>query len=230
MIPLRITDPVNLDLVRPAINLQEHLQNHHPLGTKLTSYVYEAAPLVFGPSITWAAKFLLIDGIYYFFAEGELEDLEVGSYVEAMLKGVRLHVDVTSYPMVQFDLGAFLASLSMAEGVAIGLDSVLAKLPGKREFPTGVTAYTIDKAGPNNGTRITVYDIPAGAMPEAFAPHLHRHGEAFYVAEGEVVDEHGRYPKGQLVVVGSNTFHRPTTVGRTVIVVCWTGGISAQPQ
>ncbi len=229
MSALRLVDPFeDLRSVRPSVNLFELLQRLPP-DTRLTSFVGEAAPGVFGPIQQWTAKFLLIDAIYYFFGEDELEDLAVGEYVEAKLKGVRLVVDTAAYPMAQFDLGGFIGELvvTLAEDE---LAYPLSKLPGRREFPTGVTSYTIDKAGTNNGTRITVYDIPAGAPPEAFAPHLHSHGEAFYVAYGEVVDEHGRYPLGRLVVVGPNTFHRPTTVGRTIIVVMWTGGITSPPQ
>lgn len=225
MPPLRLTEPFPIRQdIRPAINLQEALQGHRTPGTVLTGYLGEAAPGVFGPIQTWTAQFLFIDGVYYFFAEGELEDLAVGDYVEAKLKGVRLVVDTASYPMVQFDLGQFLVDVRN-----VGITEALVRLPGMRTFPTGVTSYSID-ASKDKRTRVIVYDIPDGAPAEAFAPHLHTHGEAFYVVTGCVKDEHGSYNEGRLVVSAPNTFHRPTTVGRTVIVVMWTGGITSPPQ
>lgn len=228
MSPLRLTEPFpNLQDIRSAISLQESLNGHHPPGTALTGYLGEAAPGVFGPAQTWTAKFLFIEGVYYFFFEGELAELAVGDYVEATLEGVRLVVRPASYPMVQFDFAGFFFTMRADFG---NPDQALAGLPGKRTFPTGVTSYTIGKAGPNNGTRIVIYDIPDGAPAEAFAPHLHTHGEMFIVVAGCIRDEHGDYGFGQLVVVGPNTFHRPTAKGRTVIVVAWTGGITSPPE
>lgn len=220
---LRLTDPLeDLSNVRPSINLAELLMRL-PRGTKVTSFVGEALPAVFGPTQTYTCKFLYIDDTYYFGGADWLEDCEVGSYVEISQKNGDLRFDEAPYPMARFDLGTFVLA------ARTNLTAALSQLRGRRQLDTGIVLYDIDKTGPGNGTRILVYDIPNGVNIDAFRPHVHMHGECFYVVEGMITDEHGSYPAGQLVVVGPNTFHTPRAQGRTVIVVMWTGGTTSPP-
>lgn len=216
------TDTRNADT---TLRLSEYLA-HHPSvfgNVGCAEAGYELVAIVENKP----TRFLLVDGIYYIGFDGSdwLDTFEVGDFVEVRLVDRKLKVKLAGYPMAQFDLGYFLSFV-----VGDRIDQALARLHLQpREFDTGVKLYDIAKA-PNKRTRIVIYDIPAGAPPEAFSAHRHIGGEVFYVVCGEVTDQHGTYGPGILVTIGANTVHHPTTKGRTVIVVTWTDGIEEVPK
>ena len=66
------------------------------------------------------------------------------------------------------------------------------------------------------GENVALVRWPAG---ERFQPHRHYGGEEILVLEGELVDEHGRYPAGTWIRSPHNSQHFPYAEKETLIWV-----------
>jgi len=93
-----------------------------------------------------------------------------------------------------------------------------------KDFGNGSRLGKVHRDG---GAGLVLYHVRADAGEDAFQPHTHTGGEAYLVLRGEVYDDEGPYPAGNIVWMEPGSRHTPRTRGDTWILVLWPGGVEA---
>ncbi|MGQ0614050.1 MAG: cupin domain-containing protein [Planctomycetaceae bacterium] len=96
-----------------------------------------------------------------------------------------------------------------------------------RAYGKGVRLAKLAREGEGG---IVLYRVDAAAPRDAFLPHIHTGGEAYFVLKGVIADETGRYGAGSFVWLPPASRHRPWCEGETVVLVLWPSGVAVAQE
>ncbi|MEQ8766386.1 MAG: cupin domain-containing protein [Planctomycetota bacterium] len=100
-------------------------------------------------------------------------------------------------------------------------DDALADLSWK-DFGNGSSMAKLHRDGESG---LVLYRIAADADGDSFEPHEHVGGEMYLVLRGAIIDETGRYEKGEIVYLPPGSKHCPRGDGETLVLVLWPAGV-----
>lgn len=86
----------------------------------------------------------------------------------------------------------------------------------QKSWSPGIGGLQVMPLFSHNTESVALVKWPAG---EQFQPHTHFGGEEIYVLSGELIDEHGRYPKGTWIRSPHLSQHNPRVETDTIIYV-----------
>ena len=111
---------------------------------------------------------------------------------------------------------------SLRDFLKIDLDNdAVGRLPW-RDFGNGLLMARLAREGLRE---LVLYQIRAGAQPNAFLPHEHIGGEIYLVLKGRIADETGEYSEGDFVFLDPKSIHAPRAIGDTLVLVLWPEGV-----
>jgi anti-sigma factor ChrR (cupin superfamily) len=100
-------------------------------------------------------------------------------------------------------------------------EDAVARLPW-RDFGNGLLMARLAREGRHE---LVLYQIRAGAQPDAFLKHEHIGGEIYLVLKGRIADETGEYKAGDFVFLNPKSVHSPRAIGDTLVLVLWPEGV-----
>lgn len=113
-------------------------------------------------------------------------------------------------------------SRSLLDFIKIELDDdAVARLPW-RDFGNGLMMARLARQGRRE---LVLYQIRAGARPDAFLKHEHIGGEIYLVLKGRIADETGEYKAGDFVFLDVKSVHSPRAIGDSLVLVLWPEGV-----
>jgi anti-sigma factor ChrR (cupin superfamily) len=111
---------------------------------------------------------------------------------------------------------------SLLDFLKIELDEdAVARLPW-RDFGNGLLMVRLAREGRRE---LVLYQVRAGAQPDAFLKHEHIGGEIYLVLKGRIADETGEYSAGDFVFLDASSVHSPHAIGDTLVLVLWPEGV-----
>jgi len=106
---------------------------------------------------------------------------------------------------------------------SLALDDAALDRLAWRAYGEGVRLAKLAREGEGG---IVLYRVDGDAPRDAFLPHTHTGGEAYFVLRGVIADETGRYEAGSFVWLPPGSSHRPWCEGGTVVLVLWPRGVA----